>query len=187
MEDSNIYKFIEKAQKGDSEAFAVLYDAFSKKIFRFIRLKVQEKQRAEDLLQEVFIKVWRGLPQYQQSQGTFNAWIYRIATNAMNDYFRKIYRSPDTVELPDNFDMALPGTVTVNPAEKALDLELSVKELKEMLNQIPDAYRTVLELRYIQDLTLEETAEVLKKSNLAVRLLQHRALKKLKAIGQKNL
>ncbi len=183
--DKELLRHIRKAQAGDSEAFAFIYDAYSGKLFRYLRIKVQSQQQAEDLLQETLVKIWRGLPGFNPDKGTFNAWAYRVAANTLNDFLRKVYRAPEALEMSEGVEYAAAAWQTESPShEKRLDLELSLEELKSQMTGLPAAYRLVLEYRFLQDLTVEETAEVMSKSSLAIRLLQHRAVKKLKILNK---
>lgn len=176
---------IKRAQAGDSEAFAQIYDAYARKLFRYIRLKVGSRQQAEDLLQEVFVKIWRGLPGYRSDKGSFNSWAYRVAANTLNDFFRKTYRVPEALEMSEEVEYEASFWQAESRSEaKLLDLELAVNKLKQALAVLPDDYRKVLECRFLQDLTVEETAEILNRSSVAVRILQHRALKRLKSLSQ---
>ena len=186
MKADDLSSQIIKAQAGDAEAFSEIYDAYAKKLFRYIRVKVQNQQQAEDVLQDVFVKIWRGLPTYQASKGSFNSWAYRVAGNAMNDFFRKAYRSPEPAAMSEA--MAYGSSDLQSEAksmEKVLDSEFALTRLRSVLGEIPELYRQVLEFRFMQDLEIHEIGEILGKSNLAVRLLQHRALKKLKEASRK--
>lgn len=186
MKEKDLSRQIKKAQTGDTEAFSEIYDVYSKKLFRYIRVKVQNQQQAEDVLQEVFVKIWRGLPTYDESKGSFNSWAYRIAGNALNDFFRKIYRSPEPSEISEETEYSVAFLQSeAKPMEKALDTDFALTRLRSVLDEIPELYKQVLEYRFMQDLEIDEIGEILGKSNLAVRLLQHRAIKKLKEASKK--
>ena len=107
----------------------------------------------------------------------FSAWLYKIAQNAINDHLRKVYRTPDIQELDDS----LPVYHTDSTPEN-LDKNMVLQEVRKAFEFLPIQYKQILELRYIQDLTIEEVCEITGKSNLAVRLAQHRALKHLRKI-----
>lgn len=175
----NLSELIEQSKQRNIEAFAGIYDLFAPMIFRYVKLKVQNRAEAEDLLQEVFLKAWEGLPSFQPERGSFRAWLYRIASNTVNDYFRRIYRKPTPVELKDYEEIA--GGESV---EEEVAVMSEVEGIKTALQALRPVYREVLELRFIQDLTVAETASVLGRSNLAVRLVQSRALKKLRRFLQ---
>lgn len=165
------------AKKGDSEAFGLIYDAFSAKIFNFIKLKIQNKEAAEDLLQEVFVKAFRGLGALSAENLNFSAWLYKIASNSINDYFRSKYRTPEIVQIDETFDVPS----TESPARQT-DVILEMEVLNKILDLLPPLYKQVLLLRFVEGFNLNEVAGILKKSNLAIRLIQFRALKKVQAI-----
>ena len=173
----DIQEAIKLAQKGEAEAFGIIYDQYAQRIFRFIKIKAQNQEQAEDLLQDVFVKIWTAMPNFRIEGGNFQAWAYKIASNTINDYLRKIYRQPHPDLLPENLN--LPAKET---AENSLMQKDTSEQVKRMLDFLPEHYRQVLELRFIQEFNLEETSKILGKSNLATRLIQHRALKKLKKI-----
>lgn len=171
-------KLVQEAKRGNPEAFGQLYDCLAERLFRYIKLKVGGHQAtAEDLLQEVFVKSWQALSKFDETEGNFNAWMYCIATNAVRDHFRKVYRRPQTVELLDTTEVSsedMPGEILTRQQE--------IERVKEALVDLPPQYQQVIELRFIQDFTVQETAEILGKNNLSVRVLQHRALKKLQQL-----
>ncbi len=177
MEKDELSNHIKKAQSGSTESFGVIYDQFSQPLYRFIRAKTSGNQQAEDLLQETFIKAWKGLPLFNPDAGSFSGWLYKIALNAITDHYRKNSRIIQTVEIFDNLD----APASLN-SEQDLDKNLSSEKLRQMLSQLPDNYRTVLELRFLSDLSIKETAQALNKSSLSVRMAQHRALKKLQTL-----
>lgn len=172
-----VQELVQKAQAGDVQAFEEIYDLYAQKIFRFIKLKIQNQQQAEDVLQEVFIKAWRALPKFNTQGGYFSAWLYRIATNAINDYFRQVYRTPQSVELTEEVNIFQETTL-----EEKVTTKQELTKVKNALKKLPAQYQQILELRFIQDFSVKETAEILNRSNLTVRVLQHRALKKLRGI-----
>ncbi len=172
-----VNELVKQAKNGDSEAFGQLYDSFARRIFKYIRLKIQNRQEAEDVLQEVFVKAYRGLANLSLENLNFSAWLYRIAANTINDVFRKKYRTPDIMGMDENFDVASKESV-----HKDLEIKSDVEGLKLVFDQLPAQYKQILELRYVQEFSLTEISKILNKSNLSVRLLQHRALKKVKKI-----
>jgi RNA polymerase sigma-70 factor, ECF subfamily len=168
---------VSEAKKGNTEAFAGIYDLYAQRIFRYVRMKIQNRSEAEDLLQEVFVRAWRGLPNFDPRAGKFAAWLYRIASNTVNDHFRRVYRSPKTVEFTEGTDVGFE-----EPAKEALANESEMIEVRRAMSHLPPQYREVLELRFIQEFSVAETAKVMRRSRLAVRLAQVRALKKLRLL-----
>lgn len=179
----DIDKAILRSKQNDREAFAEVFDHFVDRIYRFIKYKISDQLAAEDILQEVFLKAWLGLPKLPEQDLNFSAWLYKIAGNTVNDYFRKQYRTPSMLSLESVAEV--PDVQNAQDIlNNSLDTSSDIASLKKAFNRLPVQYKQVLEIRYIQDFTLEETAKMLGKTNLAVRLLQHRALKKLRQIIQ---
>lgn len=177
MQASRINELVAKSQKGDQQAFSLIYDQFADKIYKFIRIKVGTAEQAEDLLQEIFVKAWQGCKKLDVADLNFSAWLYRVASNTVNDHYRKVYRRPQTVELDPAFNIAAP-----DQTEKLAEDGFEAAAVRKVLDNLPDNYKQIIELRYFQDFTVEETAKVLGKSSITVRVLQHRATKKLKQL-----
>lgn len=177
----DINELVSKARQGDNQAFAEIYDSFAQKIFKYIRLKIQDRHQAEDILQEVFIKAYRGLGSLDMENLNFNAWLYRVTGNTINDFFRKKYRTPEIVGMDEKFDV--PSGYSL---EKEAEIKWEWNEAREAFGLLPPVYRQVLELRFTEQLSLSEVAKILHKNNLSVRLIQHRALKKVRLILNAN-
>jgi RNA polymerase sigma-70 factor (ECF subfamily) len=176
----DITQLISKAKQGEAGAFGEIYDNFAQRIFKYVRIKVQNRQEAEDILQEIFIKAYKGLGSLSMENLNFSAWLYKVAGNTINDYFRKIYRRPEILSIDESFDLSDGKSLEKEIVEKS-DLDTARKAFKKL----PPLYKQVLELRFLQDMSLNEVAKILNKSNLSVRLVQYRALKKVKLILKK--
>lgn len=172
-----IETLVRKAKNGDETAFGRLYEIFSAKIFRFIRIKISNKQDAEDLSQTVFFKSYQGLKSLRPGKINFPGWLFKIAANSINDYFRKTYRSPMTLSLEENFDP---------PDSRSVEKEALIKSDFELARKVfaglPPLYRKILELRLLLDRPLEEVAQNLNKTTTSVRVAQCRALKKARVV-----
>lgn len=167
-------KLVEKARNGDGQAFGGLYDRYQLKIYRFIFLKVSKKPEAEDLTQQVFLNAWENISDYEFRGFPFSSWLYRIANNAVIDYYRsgRNYQSFD--ELSDERAMDFPDWA------KELDRDFDFQLVKNSLSRLDSDYQSVLIMKFIEDLSNKEIAIVLGKSEGAIRVIQHRALKQLK-------
>lgn len=177
MESSETLRLATAASQGSSEAFSHLYDYFAPRIYKFIQFKVQSREQAEDILQDTFLKVWQALPKVNLENFNFSAWLYRIARNTVNDYYRRQYRKPEPVELNENMIIVSKESL-VGDAVTSSEIE----QVKLASKHLPAHYRQVLELRFVQEFSVTETAQIVGKSSLAVRLIQHRALKQLRQI-----
>lgn len=140
-------------------------------------MKIPSREQAEDILQETFLKAWQALPKLKLENLYFGAWLYKIARNLTNDHYRKAYRTPKLEDIDEHFDLASAGDAA-ETAATSLDL----MRVRGALPQLKEEYRQVLELRFVQEFSVEETAKVMGKTKVAVRIVQHRALKKLHSL-----
>jgi len=160
------------AKKGEAEAFGALYERYAEPIFRFLYARLDNRLDAEDLTEEVFLRFWRSLPRYYDREFPVAAFLFRIAQNALIDHHRRSGRVAQNVSIDEDgqFQDMGPGT-----AEKASQ-NIKHQELRQVLEQVREDYRNVLVLRFLNDLSIEETAQVMDRSAGAIRVLQHRAL-----------
>ena len=169
-----IDKLIVRAQGGDTEAFALVYDELVKPVYRYIYFRV-ESEIAEDLTEDTFFKVWQNLKKYKKGKHPFSSWVFRIAHNLVVDYYRKnkIVEEIDE-KMADSSD-------SINP-EMQTNIKLTNIRLKKVIRKLPDNYQQVIILKYINELDNKEIADAIGKSEGAVRTIQFRALEKLKSL-----
>ncbi|HSO27953.1 MAG TPA: sigma-70 family RNA polymerase sigma factor [Anaerolineales bacterium] len=166
---------LEQAIQGNADAFGLIYEKNAEAIYRFINGHVYNSLDAEDLTVEVFLRAWRSLPRYKRQGVPFIAYLFRIARNAVTDHYRHTSKNQDDLQIDDVF---LQDTQP-QPLE-AVMVNMQRQEVMAMLDQLRDEHRTVLLLRFIADLSPEETGEAMGKSPGAVRALQFRALRALR-------
>ncbi len=169
-------QWMEQAIKGDSDAFAKLYDSYIDRVYRFIYFRVSNEQTAEDLSSQVFLKAWENLARYEIRGLSFGAWLFRIARNLVIDYYRT---KKDHESLDEN------GSIATDPAlmvDGKLDAEFEAEWLRSAMKHLTDDQRTVLTLKFIEGLSTAEIAEVMGKRQGAVRALQLRGLQALAEI-----
>lgn len=170
-----IDSLVEKAQQGDVDAFSILYDQLLDPIFRFCFFKVSTKEIAEDITSDVFLTVWDKLSSYKKSDTIqFSAWVFRIAHNKLIDFYRK---NNDTLELRE--ELELPST-TFEESTKKIENEFLRKDLLLALESIPKTQAESIILKYFSELENHEIAEIMEKSETAIRILQSRGLKTLR-------
>lgn len=168
------FENVSKARKGDREAFGRLYDAYMPAIYRFVLLKVGHKADAEDLTHQVFLSAWKNIPSYEHQGHPFSSWLYRIAHNAVIDHYRTARRHLDVDSISEE-------VVAIAPEMgAAVDAAAEARVVQAALRMLDHDYQTVLTMRYVNELTTKEIAAALDKSEGAVRVMQHRALKQLK-------
>jgi RNA polymerase sigma-70 factor (ECF subfamily) len=177
VEESEVQNLIVQAKNGEKTAFGNLYDLFSQQIFNFLLGKLAHKETAEDLVQTVFVKAWTNLAKYEpRPTAKFSTWLFQIANFTLIDHWRT--KKP-TVEI----------TEVENLAQFAKDPEFyeEYNYLWEAMGKLPLSYQTVLDLRFKQDLSVAETATAMNKSEVSIRVLQHRALRVLRKKLQSKL
>jgi len=172
----NDRELLKKAQQGNSSAFGDLYERHASAIFRFLYAHLDSQLDAEDLTCEVFLKAWQSLPNYQERGVPFLAFLFRIARNTLVDHYRQSSRTE--VEMPDELDGWMPDA-NPGPAE-TISSQMEHQEILQILGRLRQDYQSVLILRFISDLSPEETAQVMNRSAGAIRVLQHRALGELR-------
>lgn len=161
-----------KATQGNAEAFGLLFDKYSKKIYRFIYYKVPNTEIAEDLSSQCFLKIWEQISDGQKIK-KFQSWIYRIARNLVVDYYRN--RQKEELPLIYQIEQLESEVFKLNP-EKNLDLE----QLKKLLFTLRSEIREIVVLRFIEEMSIKEIAKIVDKSPGNVRVIIHRALQEIK-------
>lgn len=171
-------QLLQNAKDGEADAFGELYERYAKVVFKFIYARINDRFDAEDLTEEVFLKVWNYLPRYQEQGTPFLAFLFRIARNSISDHFRDARRVGQRVYQETSLH-----DQSANPRDEAID-NLEQQEIRQLLDQLKEDYRTVLILRFLSELSPEETAQVMGRSPGAVRVLQHRALATIRTLMQ---
>ncbi len=173
MKDYFEEKFVKKAKKGDAEAFGFLYDKYLDAIYRFIYLKLDNKADAEDLTQQVFLKAWENIDSYEIKNFPFSSWLYRIAHNLVIDYYRANSNHPQVgLEMADKNEN--------EDQNDFIEKKLQILSVKEALKKLPQIQQSIIIMKFIEEFSNKEIAQILGKSEGAIRVLQHRALKQLK-------
>ncbi len=172
MEDE---KLLKRAKKGESAAFGQIYDKYAPSIYRFIFLKLGGKKgETEDLTHEVFLSVWKNIESFDIRGVPFSSYLYKVARNAVIDYWRTKKQTFDIENVSEDFFSEDPDL------EGKIDLSSNVELVKKCIAFLDPSYQDVLLLKFVEDLSNKEIGEMLKKTEGAVRVIQHRALKQLK-------
>lgn len=170
-------QLIQLSQKGDTQAFGELYERYAQRVFRYLYAHLDNRLDAEDLTEEVFLRVWKSLGGYQEQGVPFLAFLFRVARNALIDHYRRSGKNQAETSIED-MQLSEPGD---GPVEAVTAL-LEHQQLRTMLEELREDYRTVLVLRFLSELSPEETARAMGRSAGAVRVLQHRALAALRSM-----
>ncbi|HBB36815.1 MAG: ECF subfamily RNA polymerase sigma factor, RNA polymerase sigma-70 factor, ECF subfamily [Candidatus Moranbacteria bacterium GW2011_GWC1_45_18] len=176
---------VELATK-NPESFGILMERYQGPLFHYIRRIAQlSKEDTEDLLQEVFIKIYQKLNEYNDEL-KFSSWAYRIAHNHVIDYFRKTSARPRTNSLEDSeWEKLIHSSVHV---EKDIADGDCAKKIKICIGNLPVHYREVLILRFIEEKEYEEIMDILKKPKGTVATLIKRGKEMLvKRLEEENI
>jgi RNA polymerase sigma-70 factor, ECF subfamily len=165
---------VEKA-KSDDAAFEQLYYHYFPKIYSYVMKRVGSRETAEDIVSDVFTKAFANLKKYQSRGFSFGAWLYRIATNALTDHYRKQARHP---ELKD--DDAMEREPSHNSTEEQAKTNSDRAAIEKVLVRLPERYSQAVYLRYFAEMEIYEVAEVMKVSKAHASVLIHRALESFK-------
>jgi RNA polymerase sigma-70 factor (ECF subfamily) len=166
---------IERVRRGDQDAARALFERYFDRIYNYVYARLGRPEDAEDLAIDTMTRSLTRLDLFQDQGVAFSSWVYRIAHNATIDHYRrqgKVTLVPlENATLPESED----------PSQLALD-QLSNEELRDALRQLTEEQQQVLILRFFQDLSAVQVAEVIGKSVGAVQALQHRALGSLERV-----
>jgi len=177
-----IDRYVVLAQKGESSAFEALYDHFYDQIFRYIAFKTSDSLIAEDLTEDVFLRMLESIRKFKPQGHPFSSWLFRIAHNRVIDHYRKRGRDKNVP-----LDTILS---TVGESQSTLDTyvetKLAMREVNQAMENLTDLQREVLNLRFAGGLSIKETAEAVNRNENSVKALQHSAVKKLRVLLQSN-
>jgi RNA polymerase sigma-70 factor (ECF subfamily) len=168
----------------DPGPFERIYDRHAVGIYRFIYARVGNQPDAEDLTAQVFVRAVEQLDT-GRAPGQIAAWLYRVAHNATADYWRAFYRLPVI-----GAEQVAPGWEPVDEASPArleadADGEARARaRVEALLRRLPDQYRRVLELRFLERRSVAETARALGVTSGNARVLQYRALRRAALLGE---
>ncbi|MCL4405370.1 MAG: RNA polymerase sigma factor [Patescibacteria group bacterium] len=171
-------KLVERAKSGDSSAFGLLYDYYLPRIYRFVLIKVGQREVAEDITHLAFLKAWENIDRYFYRGYSFGSWLYKVARNTLTDHYRD-RNSSTQVHLDDIF--IEPESDKPRPGEN-IDIKLESERIMAALLKLSALEQDVVIMRLVDDLPTKEVAEAVGKSEGAIKLIQHRAIKKLKEL-----
>ena len=182
LNKDQIDRYVVLAQKGESSAFEALYDHFYDQIFRYIAFKTSDSLIAEDLTEDVFLRMLESIRKFKPQGHPFSSWLFRIAHNRVIAHYRKRGRDKNVP-----LDTIL---TTVGESQSTLDTyvetKLAMREVNQAMENLTDLQREVLNLRFAGGLSIKETAEAVNRNENSVKALQHSALKKLRVLLEPN-
>ncbi len=171
LSNKELERAVKEAKKGSQEAMAKLYDAFVEKIYTYVYYRVGNPAEAEDLTEEVFLKMVEKMRYFKGKGHAFINWLFTIAKNSVTSYYRSKARRETFAlsEIPES------STASESTEERFLREEGS-KELYEGISQLTEEQQQVIILRFFSHLSTSDVSKIVGKSEGAVKALQHRAL-----------
>lgn len=166
---------VRKASAGDKEAFADLYERHLEAVFRYFFYRLGHREDAEDLAEQLFLKAWQAIGQYDFRGAPFSSWLFRIAHNMMVDHHRarhEVEPLDEEIEIEDQ---------DTGPAELAIQ-RAEARRLSDALAQLGPVEQSVVALRFLEGLDHRKVAGIIGKSEVATRSIQSRALARLAVI-----
>lgn len=168
-------ELLRRVAGGDPAALACLYDRYAALIYGLVRRIVRDEGQAEDLVQEVFLRVWNRPYVYEPGRGSFRAWLVSVAHHLAVDVIRRRRREASYRERLD------PATGAPDPVEAALN-EVEGAKVRSLLGRLPPDQRQVVELAYFEGLTHREIAERLGEPIGTVKTRLRLGIMKLRAL-----
>lgn len=167
------------AQRGDHAALSELYAHYFPRVYRYVGARLASSHDAEDVTEEIFLKIIDNLPAYQFRGLPFGAWVFRIARNEVVSHVRRQKVRGMTTQLSE--------TIADDTADHTheVEMQLTIAMVRTLTERLPDAQREVITLRFGAGLSVAETAQALKKSENNVKVLQHKAIARLQQMVQR--
>lgn len=176
------FALICEAQAGNAASFGALYDLYAPRIYRFIFVKTGNRTDAEDLTHEVFLSGWRTIAGWQKRDSVpFSSWLYQIARNRVIDWYRTAKSNPSLDEMIAGNSLPTELVSTGGAGlMQALHQKFELQTVMDAVRELTPDQQDVIVMRFVEDLTPEETGAAIGKTASGVRLIQHRAIQKLK-------
>lgn len=175
-DEQEVQRLVSECQNGETASFGRLYDLYINSVYRYVYYRVNQED-VEDVVEDVFVRVWENIDKYVPGEHPFSSWLFRIAHNLVVDHYRKTRKH---ISLREN----LPKHIIQSdddPADWA-STRINQAFIRESLVDLKESYQQVLVLKYLSGFSNKEIAEIMDSNEGNVRILQYRALKALREI-----
>lgn len=163
--------------KSNNESFGKLYDFYFPKVYSFVAAKINDRDDAEDLVSDIFMKVLENIQKFEWRGVPFGAWIFRIARNVLNDYYQK-HNKTRTSDIEQAYSVSEPEE-KVSPHIKAAREELS-DVVQKVMKTLPERELLVIQLKFFSELSNREIVQITGLSESNVAIILYRTLRKIK-------
>ncbi|WP_312871927.1 sigma-70 family RNA polymerase sigma factor [Amycolatopsis acididurans] len=181
--EAEAWDLVHAAQEGDTNAFGVLYDRYVDVVYRYVLFRLSDRELAEDITSETFLRALRRITSVSYQGRDVGAWFITIARNIVLDHVKSSRYKLEIItdEVSESGSAPFAGqTIGDNTGPEQAALSSATREaLLNCISALGDDQRECIVLRFIQGLSLTETAQIMKRNEGAVKALQHRAVRKL--------
>jgi RNA polymerase sigma-70 factor, ECF subfamily len=167
-------ELILRAQRGEIEAFASLYNSHAGRVYGYLYKRLDQPADAEDITTDVFVRAMQALPSLELTGAPFGSWLVRIAHNLAVNHRKKQGRRQE-VALLDGY-----APSAADPAELALQ-QIAFEQVSAAMEQLTKLQKHVIEFRFLRQLTIAETADRMGRAEGAIKSLQHSAVRALRS------
>lgn len=176
---------VERAQRGDQQAFGMLVEKYQRKLGRLLSRMVRDQAEVEDVVQESFIKAYRALPNFR-GDSAFYTWLYRIGINTAKNYLVSMGRRPQVskdieIEDAENFEDGDELRTLETPESSLMTKEIA-QTVNDTMMALPDELRTAITLRELEGLSYEEIATLM---NCPIGTVRSRIFRARETIAEK--
>lgn len=174
-------KLLKRLKNGDEESFRKIYDFFVDRIYKYVFLKIGSKEKTEEIVQDVFLKFWRFAKDEENKVSDLSAFIYSIARSMIADH----YRNEGKVDAVVSFEETIiteEEIVSESVLSEEIDISIDLEKVGAALTKLSQVYQDLIIMKYIEEMSNKEIAEILGKEEGNIRVLAHRAIKQLRAI-----
>ena len=173
--------------KANPKVFSVLFDLYYKKIFGYIFRRVIDYDVSRDIAAETFLKAFLKIHSFKWKGISISSWLFRIATNEVNQYFRKLKYAPESLnQLIEDYRFDFANAQTWEEEKQALEKELNdhteFQMVQQHLKQFDIKYQEVISLRYFENKNIKEIAEITEKNEGTIKSLLSRGMEKLRKL-----
>ncbi|MEV6872683.1 sigma-70 family RNA polymerase sigma factor [Amycolatopsis sp. NPDC051128] len=176
------WELVRAAQDGDTSAFGRLYDRYVDVVYRYVLFRLGDRDLAEDVTSETFLRALRRITSVSYQGRDVGAWFVTIARNLVLDHVKssrfKLEVVTDEVTEPRSAPFSVGATAQVGPEQEAIS-RATRAELLRCVAELGDDQRECIVLRFLQGLSVAETAEIMNRNEGAIKALQHRAVRRL--------
>lgn len=167
---------VDAARAGSDAALSELYTLYFPRVYRYILARTGNSYDAEDLTEEVFMKVLEAISRFEWREAPFSAWLFRIAHNAVISQRRKDGARGRSAPLTEGLALDHQGP------DELVENRLALRDIMDAAQKLPDAQRQVIALRFGAGLSVAETARAMNKGEGNVKVIQHKAIAKLREL-----